>query len=432
MIVASRKLSSILLILGLLVSILGVGVVAQSEKVNITFWTHTDPNRTELEKLYIEWFELLHPNVEIERVTNPSAKMQEQLLTAFASGQGPDIFNQEIQYEYRYILNDRVAPVDPEAIGYENQQAIYDEYLDGTLDPATYEGELYGLPLEVTNWAIYVNKKYFRDAGLDPEADAPETWEEMMEVSKEIVTRDGDALSRRAFDFRYPYYVTSLLPMVNQLGGKLIGEDGEDAIVNHDAWLRVLKYLKEWGPNGENLGSPEYEPARYRWNHDQNEAAMALSGLYQIGRLKNDNPKFFGSDDWKVIPYPRFEDAVNDVGSNIYGHFYMVNSQSSEEVQEWSWKFINFMLSHPEEYLLHVGLVQPKKSLMESDVFKSFPYADVFMEELEKSNYVPMSPHNSELNELIGDAVSSVMLSGTSPEKALENLDKEADKVLRD
>ena len=110
----------------------------------------------------------------------------------------------------------------------------------------------------------------------------------------------------------------------------------------------------------------------------------------------------------------------------------MVNSQSSDEVQKWAWKFIDFMLSHPEEYLLHAGLVQPKKSLMESKVFQSFPYADVFMEELSKSNYVPLSPHNAELNELIKEAVSSVMLTDTSPEEALRKLNKEADEAIKD
>ena len=45
--------------------------------------------------------------------------------------------------------------------------------------------------LELTNWCIFINKKVFRDAGLDPEKDYPKTWEEMVEVSDKLCIRDG-------------------------------------------------------------------------------------------------------------------------------------------------------------------------------------------------------------------------------------------------
>ena len=39
-----------------------------------------------------------------------------------------------------------------------------------------------------------------------------------------------------------------MVPMVEQLGGQLISDDGKTAIVNDEAWLKFLEFMQEWGP----------------------------------------------------------------------------------------------------------------------------------------------------------------------------------------
>ncbi|HBY56347.1 MAG TPA: ABC transporter substrate-binding protein [Candidatus Atribacteria bacterium] len=400
--------------------------------IEITFWTHEDPNRTEIENRYIAEFEQANPGVTIKRVTSGSGQIQELILTAFAANQGPDIFNMSIEDEYAYIVNERLAPVDFEAAGYPSLQAIYDAYIPGVLDPVTYKGQLYGLPLELTNWCIYINKKIFRDVGLDPEKDYPKTWEEMMEVSDKIAIREGEILKRRGFDFRYPYYLVSWVPMVEQLGGKLISDDGKTAIINEEAWLKVLDYMREWGPNGRNLGSPTYTNARKLFNKDNNDVAMCLTGLYQQGRIRADNPEFYESGEWMVVPFPVFENAVKDVPAAYYGHYYMVNGQKPKENQQIAWKFIAFMLSHPEEYLTKVNIVQPTVKLMESATFKSMPYSEVFKNDMAKGHIVYYGESSAKIQSLIREAVESVMLAGVSPEDALKTLKRKVQEVLEE
>ena len=360
--------------------------VNAATNIEITFWTHEDPNRTEIEDRYIAEFEQANPGVTIKRVTNASGKMQELILTAFAANQGP----------------------------------------------ATYKGKLYGLPLELTNWCIYVNKKIFRDAGLDPEKDYPKTWEEMVEVSDKIAIREGEILKRRGFDFRYPYYLVSTVPMVEQLGGKLISEDGKTAIINDEAWIKFLKFMQEWGPSGKNLGSPTYTNARKLFNKDNNDVAMCLTGLYQQGRIRSDNPDFYNSGEWMVVPFPIFEDAVKDVPAAYYGHYYMVNSQKPKENQQMAWKFIAYMLSHPEEYLTKVNIVQPTVKLMESETFKSMPYSEVFRNDMAKGHIVYYGADSAKIQSHIREAIESVMLAEVSPEDALKTLRRKVQEVLEE
>ena len=151
----------------------------------------------------------------------------------------PDIFNLPIEQEYGYVVNQRVAPVDHRALGYRNVE-VEGGLRPNTFDPVTMKGKIYGLPLELTNWCVFINKRVFRSAGLDPEKDYPRTWEEMADISEKLVIRNGDIITRRGFDFRYPYYLVPFLPMVQQLGGDLLSADGKSAIVNDEAWIKAL------------------------------------------------------------------------------------------------------------------------------------------------------------------------------------------------
>ncbi len=429
--VVMKRFLLILVCLSLAGLLFGAGAPeAKTGPMTIRIWTHEDPNRTRIEERYIQEFMQSNPDVTVERVTNSSAKMPELLLTAFAANEGPHIFNTQIEDGYAYVANGRVAPVDARAVGYDSRQALLDAYVRGVLDPVTLNGDVHGLPLELTNWTVYLNKRLFREAGLNPDRDYPRTWEDMMAVSEKIVQHDGQILTRRGFDFRYPYYLVSMIPMVEQLGGKLISDDGKTAIIGDEAWLQFLTFMQQWGPNGKNLGSPTYTSPRKTFNQDKGDIAMAMSGLYQAGRIRAENQSFYDSGDWMVVPFPQFRNAVKEVASAYYGHYYMVNVQVPAREQQKSWELVGSMLSHPEEYLNEVGLIQPTKKLMSSSAFLNTPYAEIFAADMERGHIVYYAENSARMQELVKEAVESVMLSGVSPEKALSSLKVKAQELL--
>lgn len=399
------------------------------ESVELTYWTHEDPNRTPFELRLIDEFQEAFPNVTIRRVTYPSTRVAERLFSAFAADQGPDIFHTQLEDSYAFITGNLAAPVSLDALEAETTGQVLDRYVNGSLDPVYIDGVLYGIPLEVLNWSIYINDRMFRAAGLDPETDYPRTWEDMMRISEQIVRRDGDVITRRGFDFRYSDYLNAMVPMVEQLGGKLVSDDGKTAIVGKDAWISFLEFMQQWGPYGKNLGSPSYQYARFLFNFDRDEVAMAHTGMYQQARIKADNPEFYESGEWRVVPFPVFEGAVNDVASSHYGQYLMVNVKASEAQQYYAWKFIHFMQQHAEEYL-EIRIIQPSKALMESELYLSMPYAEVFKEDMERANVVYHAQHSTRLQELIQAAVESVMLENVSPQRAYAVLKAHAQELL--
>lgn len=398
--------------------------------VTIEFWTHEDVNRQQLEDRYIQEFEKAHPNVTVNVTRQSAEKLIELVQTSFAAGKGPTMFNLSINDEYPYIVAGRVAPMDYQAAGFKDAKDVIGKYMENTLTPVTYEGEVYGLPLELTNWSIFINKKVFRDAGLDPEKDYPKTWEDMVTVSQKLVKRDGDVLTRRGYDFRYKYYLENCVPMVEQLGGQLISDDGKEAIVGKEAWVQWLTFMQQWGPNGLNLGSPTYTAARKLFNKDNNDIAMCSTGLYQEARIKADNPQFYESGEWMVVPYPKFKNAKKDVAACYYGHYYMVNADADKKTQKAAWQLISYMLSHGEEYLETTQVIQPTKALLEGELFKNMPYSQVFKDDMARGHMVYYGAASTAIQSALDTAVKQVMLQNVSPENAYTELKKTCQELI--
>lgn len=428
-----KALIAMLLVLAIAFPMFAQGAVEEDNSpITLEFWTHEDAARAELEDKWIKEFQEIHPNVTVNVTRQGAEGLRDLVQTAFAANEGPSFFNLPIENEFQYIEAGRVAPCDYKTLGFKDAADLLDHYQDGMIDAVVYDGDVYGLPLELTNWSIYLNKKVFRDAGLDPETDYPKTWEDMVEVSKKIIIRDGDIITRRGFDFRYKYELTYFVPMVEQLGGALTEEEG---CVNRDAWVKALTFMQNWGPQGDNLGSPTLTAPRKLFNKDNNDIAMANTGLYQESRILTDNPTFYNSGEWMVVPYPVFEDAVKDVAGCYYGHFYMVNADKSEREQKMSWELIKYFLlseGHAELYLTNVGLIQPLKTLMNGETYQSMPYSDVFSGDFARSHIVYYGKSAAEIQTLINSAIKSVMLQGTDPAAAYDALQKNVLEVLAD
>ncbi len=402
-----------------------------SAPVKLTLWTHDDPNRKVLEQELIADFVKANPNVTVDYQTYPSGKMEELLTVAFSAGEGPDIFNRSQAFANTLVQEGQLSALNPEWIGLKNIDEFKARYIPASLEAVTQDGKIYGMPLEYTNLCCYLNKKMFEAVGLDLEKDYPKTWEEMMKVSDMIAKRNGEIIVTRGFDFRYSsYYTMELLPLVEQMGGKLVSDDYTKAVINDDAWLKFFNYMKEWGPNGKNLGGPTYTAGPTAFMNDDDSIAMADSGLYQEARLLAANPEFYYSDDWMVIPFPQWADAVKEVPTHVSCHYYMVNQDTTEAQQIWAWRLVDYLLSHSEDYLTRVNIVQPVYSLFESDTFKAIPYSEVFKDDLDKATLTFYGPNASAITDRMKQAVNAVMLEGQDPKSVLTTFRRQVQELI--
>jgi multiple sugar transport system substrate-binding protein len=155
---------------------------------------------------------------------------------------------------------------------------------------------------------------------------------------------------------------------------------------------------------------------------------MCISGLYQYDRIKAENEAFLPYV--SVVPYPLFQNAVNDNGTAVYGHYYMVNASSSPAVRKAAWKLTWYFSNHEEEFLDQIGLTIPSKKLLDTAIYKNKKFADVFIEDMGKSEFIMTHESGPKFEDVIEEMVQDVMLSNVAPAEAVRKGKAKIDDIL--
>lgn len=390
-------------------------------KVKVVYWAHNFEPRVALDEKYIAEFMEANPDIEVEYEVIPS-DFDAKLRTALASGQGPDLFAQWNGDMGTFYAEGAIVPVNAEALGMGSQQELMDYYVapENTLQGAIFDGQLYGIPNEVSIYACYVNKAHFEEVGLDAETDFPTTWEQMREVAEQLTVRDADGkLVRQGFDFDWGASVWMYLQwgaMVRQLGGSELDLTTPEAEKAMQYWV---DWATTWG-----LGGPAY------WTSQSNDFTSGqVSIKCGLGSWAKPLVEEAGID-YTVKKVPVWENAVNQNHFDIYAYFHMVNAQSAPEVQEAAWKLAWYLDSHPVDYMVNTGLLQPQKVLQESAEFQGIPYMDLFLEEMEVSMYSPRIPRFTEVADVLARARDRSVVEGMPIPQSLAIAQEEIDKIM--
>lgn len=138
---------------------------ASTKKVTLTVWDRfTDPQGGgAITKIY-ELFEAAHPNIKVDRQALPDANIRQKARLALASGTGPDIVYYPAGPGYSGALAQAglLHPLDDYADKYGWKTKMADQYRL----TSTFNGKLYGLPLETTLDGQLVNKTLMAKAGF--------------------------------------------------------------------------------------------------------------------------------------------------------------------------------------------------------------------------------------------------------------------------
>jgi multiple sugar transport system substrate-binding protein len=397
--------------------------VAAGEKIKVVYWAHNFEPRVELDQKYIAEFMEQNPDIEVEYEVIPS-DFDAKLRTALASGQGPDLFAQWNGDMGTFFAEEAIVPVSAEALGLASQEELMGQYVapENTLQGAIFDGKLYGIPNEVSIYACYANKKLFADAGLDAEVDFPTTWEQMRAISEQITVRDADGkLTQQGFDFDWGSSVWMYLQwgaMVRQLGGDELKPDSDEA-------EKALQYWVDWATTW-GLGGPAYWTSQ---TDDFNASRVAIK--CGMGSWAKPLVEEAGID-YTVKPVPIWENAVNQNHFDIYAYFHMVNARSAPEVQAAAWKLAYYLNSHPIDYMVNTGLLQPKIELSESQEFEDIPYMNVFLDSMAVSMYSPRVSRFIEVADVLARARDRAVVDGMPVRESLKMAHEEIDKIMNE
>src|SRR5580704_5682083 len=130
----------------------GAATPAAAQQVTVKMWMHEHPPRLPIDRQIIAEFEKANPDIKIDYNVIAASEYATKLLTAFASGSGPDLFNQFSALVAQYYNSRILAPIDYTATGYGDEKGFSDHFFGG-LDGIRFAGKYYDIPTEVSNYA---------------------------------------------------------------------------------------------------------------------------------------------------------------------------------------------------------------------------------------------------------------------------------------
>jgi multiple sugar transport system substrate-binding protein len=392
------------------------GRTTSAQETTITFLRHEHPPANALEKELIQQFEQENSGIKINFVTVPDVDLFTKFQAMLVAGTPPDVVNFEQSNIPAVWQRGQLASVDLSAVGVASLDELAGRYLPNALSGYTFDGQLYALPSELSDYVMWVNTQMLEKAGVE----APKTWEELSTVGQKLMIRDGDQVTQEAIALPLNFPGAQFLvidAMTRQAGGQLFSDDGKQANLTSEAVMKAVTTfagfvqtdkITDPALNGTTAGSD-------RDLFQNGVAAMMLTGgSWYRGTLSESKVGEFAVP----VPYPRFEDGP-DIAGDVYGYGLTVNAQSAHQPE--AWKFVAFLAAHGTDYFERAeGLFLGDTATADSSATAEFPNWDTFQEELSHGHYAPSLYQGAEIADIVGRTIDAIVRSGDDPKTALE------------
>jgi len=399
-----------------------------ADKITITYWTHVNPPAQAVEKKLVARYQALHPGVSIDYLPLDFNSLPTKLTTAVAGGGGPDLFNLFQSFVPALVQRQFVVPVDFKAFGVGDRAGFATHYLPSTVQGFSFNGQVYGIPHEVSNFAFWINQSAFKAAGLNPAKDFPTTWDQVATLGKKLTVRKNGKTVQEGISL--PLYnalrdTLVLDALTRQAGGLLFSADGKKVYLTSPA---AIKALSMWSDlvHVHKINDPSLGPTASTDNLDlfgNGTAAMTnVGGSWFISYMKAGFPKGYNS--YMVGPEPHFAGGPK-VGADLYGFGLFVTSTSKQQAA--TWQFARFLADNGQTYFNDAGIWLGDKATLAT---AKTPHWDVFKKSFGQGFFLPPLTHFNEISAILERAIERVALNKVSAAQSLKQAQQEVQPLL--
>jgi multiple sugar transport system substrate-binding protein len=373
-------------------------------------------------KMVDDWNKQSDVKVQLDYVTNNDYMNGTKLSTAFAAGQGPDIFiispGDFLRYYNGGVLLDLTPYIEPKARA---------DFPDGIIASRKVDNKIYGIPMELEPMAFYYSKKAFEGAKLS-EKDVPTTWDQLLEVGKKLTTSDRYGL---LFETAPGYYQNfTWYPFMWQGGGEFQNAAGKSAFDSP----AVVAALKLWQDAIKSGAAPRQVNAG-GWdviaNLGAGYCAMQNVGIWAISSLESQA---------KDLPYGIFRLPIPKGGKYVTvggGWAFVANAKGKNPAA--AGKFIAWALASmsPDSIQREIDWCTVAKSDMPTRTsalqqgaaaFNKGNLAVFTKDILPGVRAEPRLP--PEVYKIISDAIQQTQLGGADPQATAAAASKQLDAFL--
>jgi multiple sugar transport system substrate-binding protein len=396
------------------------GGEAVQEQVRLVHIHWTQPPFDTYWQRFANEFMVLYPNVELKFLQYVDSETPVKVKTALTAGGELDSFSMFNLQSGWFMANGATAEIIPSAFGKQTLEEVLDMWEDDAFKKCGgyYEGKYYGVPEHLANYAAWINKAHMREAGLNPDTDIPKTWEDFVKVTKKMTVDEGGIRVRNGFaiNLRQSGIFTTLVlhSMMEQKGLDWTTEDGFYESLDTKEALEALTTYTNFATKDDIFDPGLFEDEREGFGNGLTSTFLTGGDWYWGVLDVYSVPR----EDVTPFPYPRFKDG-EDVGGPIYGYSTFVTAQS--EQQEWAFRWLNYLSSHPNEMIIN-GDYQPRKTLDPALPDRFIPSNEIFAAEKKTGAILISSQHYNEIQDAIMETCDRVIFQGMSNEESLKIL----------
>jgi len=361
-------------ILSLLLVLFALAGMVQAQKLELYYYKQE--NQDGLKKLVAQ-FVKENPSISIDMLIVPN-DADATMSARAAQGKLPDIlqmqsYSRVAEYAEKGYLVDL------------SKQAVLGKVVDSSKPSVTWNGKLWGLPMDFAGIGIIYNKDIFAKFGLQP----PATYRDLERIARTLRTNNvtpfaGLLKENWSMGHFITLVHTNLLAEKKIAPAKFVADMNAGktsyGVVDTDKLFSVIDFYR---------ANMDKNAEEWNWNEQQaafaeGKAAMMVQGLWSYGAAIGTNPKL----NCGFAPFPVYNDAkMNKFYADVDSCF-GVSAQSPADKKAAALKFLEW-LATPQAQKIWVEDYKLTLSFKGADVSKlGGPFVDL-MSGVEKNGAYP-------------------------------------------
>ncbi|WP_106540092.1 ABC transporter substrate-binding protein [Haloactinopolyspora alba] len=388
----------------------------EGPSVELAFWNGFTGGDGPVMQDLVDTFNSEHPNITVKMTVMEWADYYNKVPTAVSSGNGPDVGIMHVDSLPTSAARNVIVPLDDVAAALELKAA---DFADVVWKAGEYDGQRFGIPLDMHPLGFFYNKTVMASAGLDPENPPMDrdSYESALEQLKSAGVK-GHWMSPHPFTGSQ-----TLQSLIWQFGGGLFNDDGTEVVWHEDPGVEALTWMVDAIKAG-------YSPTDVGQDADaialQNgKAAFNWNGIWNINTLK-EVPDL----DWGVAPLPNIGgQKAAWAGSH---NFVLAKQRTPDENRlKASRVFINW-ISQQSLAWAKGGQVPARTSVRESPEFQKLPEQSALAEQVDYLRFPPSVPGIGDAFADFDQALNEAVLMTKEPAAALSEAADRANKKLEE
>ncbi|PPA70526.1 ABC transporter substrate-binding protein [Jeotgalibacillus proteolyticus] len=393
-------------------------------KTTVTFWHSLTDSTGDAAEAVIKAFEEQNPDIKINSVytANQGEGQNEKLLTAVSGGNPPDV-----AYFDRFEIGSWAAQGSLEDLSALAEESGINEetYYPFAWEEASYDGNLYGLPISTDSRLVYFNVDHFEEVGLDPE-NPPRTIAELEDAADKLTIKDGNRFERIGF---IPWFGQGWLYGWGwSFGGEFFDPETNMVTANDPKIVEALQWMTDFGQkyNVEDIaGFTDSQGDGAMDPFLTSQLSMKVSGPWEVSAINKFKPDL----NYGVFPIPT---PTGEDHTTWSGGWSVVIPKGAKN-KDAAWEFMKFFGGEEgqkifSEIARDFSVID---SVNEELGYKDDPILGEFVEILPVSNNRPVMTQGSLYWNELASAVENATRGIVTPQEALDNVTEKVNKELK-